>query len=234
MKHPYNTKSKEKSYNRNYVSSRKEFKYYQIVKDIIKILANKNKTILDIGSCGVDLISEYLFKKRVSVSLSGPISNDKVDGYEMDFFDYEIKNKFDIITCCQVVEHVDRAKDFVQKILNSSKVSIISVPYKWEKGKCKYHVQDPVDEEKMYSWTGKKPVFSFYIKDGLWRMICVYGQLNWLEYFKVFYLFLTYKLINFSLQDIFSVTNNPKKTHKIITIFGLKIKIKRSLNLKCK
>ena len=42
---------------------------------------------------------------------------------------------------------------------------IVSVPYKWAKGFCKYHKQDPVDESKLAEWfanssTTLKPVFS--------------------------------------------------------------------------
>ena len=160
---PYNNKREEKQYIKQYKLDRKEYKYYKIVKIIIKILSGKNKTILDIGSREIDLMSEFPFKRCVSVAISGPISNEKVDGFEMDFFDYNIEEKFDIITCLQVVEHVENAKKFIEKILNSSRIAIISVPYKWDKGLDKSHIHDPIEENKMFAWSNSKPKFTFYV-----------------------------------------------------------------------
>ncbi|MBR2525685.1 glycosyltransferase [bacterium] len=213
----------------------KDYQYFKIVKNIIKILSGNEKTILDIGSAGIDLMSEYPFKERYSVATYGAINNDRVTGYEMDFFDFEVKEKFDVITCLQVVEHVEKAKEFVQKILKSGKLCIISVPYKWEKGACKYHVQDPIDEMKMYDWSETKPLFTFWVKDRQYRMVLVYGELNNEQKLKLLLLNLKYfcssllknkSFYNNFFEILFSVKNDRINCFKIFTILGFNIKIK--------
>ncbi len=184
----------ENSICEEYVSNRKNFKYYKVVKNILKIFSSKKKSIIDVGSANVDLMSEFDFIKRVSVSLIGAINSSKVSGYEMDFFNYVPDKKFDVVTCLQCIEHVDRARDFTQKLLNTGKILVISLPYKWKKGRCKSHVQDPVDEAKIYSWVGKKPQFTFYVKDGnSWRIICVYGKFTIIQNLRLFWLNIKYK-----------------------------------------
>ena len=184
----------------------KDYNYFKLVKNIIKILSGNNKTILDIGSANIDLMSKYPFAKRVSVSIDGAINNDNVTGYQMDFFNFDVPEKFDVITCLQVVEHVENAKEFVQKILKSGRLCIISVPYKWEKGACKYHVQDPIDEKKMYSWSDTKPLFTFMVKDGSYRMVMLYGKLNLINYLKIFPTYILNKMTYFCRNKIISIT----------------------------
>ena len=79
-------------------------------------------------------------------------------------------------TCFQVLEHVPNAHGFAQKLLEISKVLVVSVPYKWEKGKNKTHVHDPVDETKLFEWFGREPDY-FYLAtelSGVKRLIQVY------------------------------------------------------------
>lgn len=221
-----------------YEEIRKDYIYYKVVKRIIKLFSGNDKTIIDIGSANIDLMSELPFKKRCSVAIYGAINNDKVTGYQMNFFDFKPEEKFDVVTCLQVIEHIEEAREFTQKIFNTGKTVIISLPYKWKKGTCKTHIQDPVDESKIYSWTSRNPNFSFYIKDNKgygWRIICVYGKLNFKQ--KVSLILLTIKYVkNFILKNgiiynnllemIFSVKNDKDSCHKIFTILGIKIKFK--------
>ena len=90
----------------------------------------------------------------------------------------EIYKKYDVVVCLQVLEHIDHdiVKKFTQKLFQVGKTVIISVPYKWELGKCKYHVHDPVDESKLYSWTKRYPKKTWIIteKNGVKRLIALY------------------------------------------------------------
>lgn len=68
---------------------------------------------------------------------------------------------------------------FAQKLFTLGKTVIISVPYKWPKGRCKEHVHDPVDENKLYNWVKKKPDQYWVIKEDKYapsdkRLICLY------------------------------------------------------------
>ncbi len=176
-----------------YINCRRNFVYYKLLRKILKIVSNKDFSILDIGSFKVDLISDLNFKERVSVSLEEPINNKFVKGYTMDFMDFKSDTKFDVVTAFQVIEHVINAKEFTQKIFNSGNIIIISLPYKWASYTTSQHVHDPIDEEKLYSWTGKKPVFTYYCYDELPRFICVYGNVS--SYFLKL-LFLPKKIVN--------------------------------------
>ena len=69
--------------------------------------------------------------------------------------------QYDIVTCLQVLEHVRPAEEFAQKLLAVGNTVIVSVPYKWPFGKTASHVQDPVDEEKLFSWFGREPNFQY-------------------------------------------------------------------------
>ena len=51
---------------------------------------------------------------------------------------------------------------------------IISVPYRWPKGKCAPHLQDPVDEAKLRSWVGRDWTEGCIADDGMKRFVAVY------------------------------------------------------------
>lgn len=198
-----------------YVNVRKDLVYYRVARRIIKILSGNKKTILDVGSAGIDLMSDVNFKERYSISLFGAINNEKVTGYEMDFFNYKPDKKFDIVTCMQVIEHIKDARLFTQKLLQTGNVTLISLPYKWRKGKTKSHVQDPVDEDKILSWTDIKPLYSFYVADGgCQRIICIYGKLNLIARLKLFFLSKKYTKEYSNALAIKNVSNKNAKKEK--------------------
>ena len=92
-----------------------------------------------------------------------------------DFYEWNPDRKYDVVLCLQVLEHLDKPKEFVEKLFRTASTTILSVPYKWPKGSCKYHVQDPIDEQKILSWTGREPDEKHIITDnGKRRIICVY------------------------------------------------------------
>lgn len=86
---------------------------------------------------------------------------------------------YDICTCLQVLEHIDRADLFARKLLDTAKVLIVSVPYQWKYKAGNSHIHDPIDEAKMRRWFGREPHFSIVIQEvttGARRMINVYEQ----------------------------------------------------------
>ena len=162
-----------------YKQKRKDYLYYKILTRILTILSDeKQNSIIDIGSKGMDLISELPQKIKYSVCLVKPLDSPKVKSFKMDFFDFRSDIKFDIVTCFQVIEHIKKAEDFIQKLQNTGDNLLISLPYKWDKNICRYHYQDPIDENKIFSWTKRKPTFTWYCKDKdhLNRIICLYAE----------------------------------------------------------
>lgn len=161
-----------------YSEQRKDLIYYKAIKEILSVIDKQDKKIIDVGSNGVDLISNLQCCEKISVCLSEPINNEFVTGYKTDFFDFNIEKKFDIITCLQVIEHVEKAEEFTQKLFATGKTVIISLPYKWSKNACKYHCQDPIDEKKIFGWTKKQPDFTLYCTEtnNIQRIICIYNS----------------------------------------------------------
>ena len=92
-----------------------------------------------------------------------------------DFYTWTPDRQYDVALCLQVLEHLDRPKEFVEKLFQIAAITIISVPYKWPKGSCKYHVQDPIDQDKIHTWAGRDPDEMHIVKDnGKKRIICLY------------------------------------------------------------
>ena len=144
----------------SYVDGRKDHVYYGIIRGLLKAICRENDSICDVGSFDTDMLSDLPCKRKLTVDLRTPFSSDDVEGIKADYLQWQAE-KLDVITCFQVLEHIDdnHVEAFAKKLLNDAPVAVVSVPYMWPKGSCKWHVQDPVDVEKLVGWFGKKPVF---------------------------------------------------------------------------
>lgn len=118
----------------------------------------------------------------MSIDIRRPYSDDEVTGVKADFLEYEFeKGGVDIITCYQVLEYIDDnyVDAFAKKLLRNSHIAIVSVPYMWPAGQCKWHKQDPVDVEKLISWFGTSPVFLYKVTEPegqLARLIAIFVE----------------------------------------------------------
>lgn len=164
----------------SYTESRKHLLYYKVLRSLLTVICRADDTICDVGSNGVDMLSFLPCREKMSIDLRVPFSDDKVIGVKADFLKYEFeKGGVDIITCFQVLEHInnDQVEVFAKKLLKNSHIAVVSVPYMWPKGFCKWHVQDPVDVEKIISWFGVSPVFLYKVTEPtnhLSRLIAVF------------------------------------------------------------
>jgi hypothetical protein len=159
----------------SYWQDRKTYKYYQKVIEIISKYTECD-SIIDIGGRDTEILKDLPMKEKVCLDINKLPENEGVRTIKCDFYKWTPDKKYDIVTCLQVLEHLDDPKSFAKKLLElGNKVVIISVPYKWPKGFCKHHVQDPVDEDKILSWTEKTCDESYIIEDdSVKRIICVY------------------------------------------------------------
>ena len=84
-----------------------------------------------------------------------------------------------------MLEHIPDARAFARKLLESADTLIVSVPYRWRKGRVKHHPNDPVDERKMLDWFGREPTYSYIcteVQGGERRLICVFeSREKWLS-----------------------------------------------------
>lgn len=151
----------------SYWDARKDSIYLFAARQICMKYGEKPKSVLDVGSNGTPTLEWHResSERLVSLDLRNPYRAEGVESIKMNFFIYSVEQKFDLVTCFQVLEHVPDPHLFAQKLLSVSKILIVSVPYNWPKGSCKYHIHDPVTNLKMLEWFGKKPSFTYLARE---------------------------------------------------------------------
>ena len=163
-------------------------KYWRKRKDSIYLFAARQmclrccpapRSVIDIGSRWTPTLEWHRdsAKRLVSVDLCRPYAAPGVESVVGDFLDYRDR-EFDLVTCFQVLEHVADAGAFAKKLLETGRVVVVSVPYRWKKGTCRSHIHDPVDEAKMRRWFGREPDYSYVARElnGVARLIQVYRR----------------------------------------------------------
>lgn len=166
--------------NNAYWERRKNFKYLQEVRRLAAAVAPNAQSIVDVGSNGCPYLDWWQnATRRVSVDLRRPYVAPGVEWVVGDFLEYDVDAKFDLCLCLQVLEHVPDARSMARKLLAIADHVIASVPYQWPRGRVKWHVHDPVDEQKMLDWFGREPDKAIIVKEDSGgkcarRLICYY------------------------------------------------------------
>ena len=161
--------------NDGYWQGRKDLQYYRTVREFAEKYCLDGKTLLDVGG-GVGLGCRYLewFDRFERTSVETPTRGCTLDGVRVihsDFMDWEPDQKYDLVLCLQVLEHIPDPTPFAHKLFDCGRVVIVSVPYRWEAGTCSEHLHDPVDEEKLRTWVETEPVEASVIDS---RLAAVY------------------------------------------------------------
>jgi hypothetical protein len=203
-----------------YWNERKEMTYYKTTTDLVKVFTRRPQTVLDVGSadCEYILDLEWVPRKFAIDEWILPASP-MIQGIKENFLTHNFSEKFDLVLCLQVLEHLESPEKFAKKLLETGKTVIISVPYNWKKGECEWHVQDPVDEVKLLSWVGRNPVYSCVSGT---RLISVYHSEipGYTNYFKLIlfemkwqpYFILT-ALVKFSKEAIRQMLHLAKRNN---------------------
>ena len=158
-----------------YYNERKAMNYYRVVLDVIKAL--HYRSILDVGARRSPVLEGLpASKERVTLDRVAVKPTPGVRHIVTDFLEWTPDKSYDVVLCLQVLEHLDDPATFMQKLFATGKDLILSVPYRWKKGQCKYHVQDPVTLSKVVGWAGGlRPTAHWIVEDnGLSRLICYY------------------------------------------------------------
>jgi len=159
----------------SYWEDRRNFNYYQEVLRLAKVYASSGGQVIDVGTNEAEVLQKLAwFRRRVALDKRHIPPQPGIETVMMDFMDYQPVSEFDLVICLQVLEHLPEPDVFARKLLDTGRTIIISVPYKWPKGACKYHLQDPVDEEKLEMWTKRKPVAVSVVADRKERLVAVY------------------------------------------------------------
>ncbi|MBR1732985.1 MAG: hypothetical protein IJ729_04510 [Alloprevotella sp.] len=179
MQEQHTSQSTEASESAHYAANRKAMKYYEYLRSVLLMLSRPEDTILDVGSRGVDMMTFLPCKKKISIDLEIPLQAEGVEGIAGDYLTHRFEG-LDIITCFQVLEHLDdeTVALFAKKLQEEARIAIVTVPYMWRQGqdpKIK-HVQDPVSVDKLIGWFGKNPVHLHLImeKNGSARLLAVF------------------------------------------------------------
>lgn len=146
----------------DYFEKRKNLLYYQVARTLATGLSNKASSMIDVGSGGCPYLDWFdNIPHKTSIDIYKPYKARKVNAIRGDFIKWKTDRHYDIALCLQVLEHVEEPEPFAKKLLDIASIVVVSVPYRWQAGRCKQHIHDPVGEEKMLEWFGRKPNFSY-------------------------------------------------------------------------
>lgn len=140
----------------SYIDGRKDYAYYKYARELLKMICHEEDSVCDVGSWDTDMLSHLSCKRKITVDKRVPFSSEEVEGIQADYLCWTAE-ELDVITCFQVLEHIDdnQVEKFARKLLRDAPIAVVSVPYMWPKGSNKWHVQDPVDVEKLVGWFGR-------------------------------------------------------------------------------
>jgi hypothetical protein len=145
---------------RSYWERRRDHVYLQHIRAIVHAVGIDARSLLDVGTNGCPYPDWFdWIPRRVSLDLEKPYQSPGVVGIKADFLRWPSDERFDLVTCLQVLEHIPDASAFARALLARAPRVLVSVPYKWKPGN-EQHVHDPVDEEKVTGWFGTAPRFT--------------------------------------------------------------------------
>lgn len=169
----------------DYWGGRANLMYYRYVDYIVRGVGSEVRSLLDVGSSNAAYIENFTWiPQKTALDISQPYHSENVQSIEADFLTYEIAHRFELVLCLQVLEHIGDAETFAKKLFQAGERVLISVPYLWEAGSSKEHIQDPVSSEKLKSWTGRDPDYSIIVEEPISnapknkRLICYYHPIN--------------------------------------------------------
>ncbi|WP_299413460.1 hypothetical protein [Acaryochloris sp. IP29b_bin.148] len=166
--------------NNDYWEKRKTLDYYKKVIKLAKKHSPEAQSVIDVGTHISQTITRLdWIPDKTAIDLKHLPEIPGARNIQCDFMTFKPEQRYDLVLCLQVLEHLDCPELFTDKLLKIGKKVIISVPYKWPEGQCQYHVQDPVDEDKLLSWTHKSWIEMAIAHDRAKRMVAVFdGSLS--------------------------------------------------------
>ena len=161
----------------SYWQDRQHMRYYAQVVAFARQYAPAGGSVVDVGGRDCEYVQWFdWFQRKVVIDLKPPPARPGVEALTGDFLVWQPDTRFDLALCLQVLEHLPEPAVFCRKLLDTGRTVIVSVPYRWPKGLCKYHVQDPVDESKLRSWAGRSPRAVAVVRDGTReRLVAVFA-----------------------------------------------------------
>lgn len=162
---------------KNYCHFRKDFRYYRETAHIAKELYEKpSGRVIDIGTKDI-MITLQMFRGFEKTALDNDFPTNMkrksdIIYISQDLFEFNPSKLYDIVLCQQMLEHMNSPKSAFMKVKSLClDTLVISVPYgSWHKS-----VHDPIDEEKVFTWTNMIPQKESIVEDfGVKRYIAGY------------------------------------------------------------
>lgn len=163
-----------------YWESRRHMLYYKAVFQYVSVVGYDAKTLIDVGAASAEYVQWMSWiPDRSILDFKIPRKPEGITCIETDFFTFEPPQSYDVVMCCQVLEHVPDPAAFCEKLKSIAKHLVISVPYKWL-GNAPGHIHDPVDEDKLAGWMKLKPNNSQVVQEPFreGRLIAYYDLVN--------------------------------------------------------
>ena len=159
-----------------YWLERRDFNYYAEVVRLSRTYVPDGGSVIDVGGGAAQLLQRLDgFEHRVALEPGRMRRQTGIEQVQGNFFAYQAARVFDLVLNLQGIEHLHAPAVFARKLFDTGRIVIISVPYRWPAGAHRPHVQDPVDEEKLASWTGRTPTETLVVRDKPERLISVYA-----------------------------------------------------------
>ncbi|CAG0972318.1 MAG: class I SAM-dependent methyltransferase [Rhizobiaceae bacterium] len=161
-----------------YWEFRRELVYYDALANFVRIIGADAESLIDIGSAGCNYITWFdWIPDRVSLDLSYPTKAPGIRPIKANFFDWKPDKAYDVVLCCQVLEHIEDVHAFARKLRSLGKRILVSVPHMWKAGSIPGHVNDPVSLADVEAWFGQKPHYSMVVTEpfGEERLFCFWN-----------------------------------------------------------
>jgi SAM-dependent methyltransferase len=141
---------------------RHRYRYYDLLLSLSIEFGHGAKNALEVG-CAADPFLKHLAWIPTRTCLAPYYAYGKTTAHAVnmtmgDFMEWNWtpeQQRFDLVLCSQVVEHVTDPRAFVQKLLEVSKTLIVSVPYRWSRDSTSakaHHVSHDIDEQTVATW----------------------------------------------------------------------------------
>lgn len=160
------------SYPDVYWRTRSHLQYYLKAVEFAQKYVPQGESVLDVGGRDCEyLLRMKQFNERLSLDIVSYPSIPGLPRLTVDFMKFEAPHRYDLVTCLQVLEHLQEPVPFCRKLFDVGKTVIISVPYKGPEGLEVEHLQHMLDQAKLKEWTGRDPAESAIVEE---RLIAVY------------------------------------------------------------
>jgi hypothetical protein len=162
----------------SYWSERSLFAYYQYVREELERLGPR-PSLLDVGCWDTPVATWGDFGARFSIDPRPrpPLPNVVAITGSWPQAAQQLPHRVSVVTCLQLLEHVRNTRAFCASLFaRATDVVILSVPYRWPRAACEYHIHDPIDEAKLAVLTGLPATRTHIVDepDGYHRLIAVY------------------------------------------------------------